>query len=239
LKRIQSITILFLLCLVLVSACKPRTETPPGASTDGSATIPDSVTTAGGANAKDELTKAMKAVMDAKSYRSTLTTSKDGAVQSTTTVEFVAPDRFHMTQDLNTANKGQVRNEMAAVGGEVFMRPANGRWQKMPVDMSKMLAAVRDPKVIDDITKEADVKFLGTEQLNGQPMNVYQYTLKNALGSGVNSITKTWVSQTDHRPYKIETDQELNVNGKTEKSHTSSSYVDYDTDIRIQAPEMK
>jgi outer membrane lipoprotein-sorting protein len=238
LKRILFITILFLFCLALVSGCKSRTETQPGGSPEGSATTPGSVTTAGGANAKEELTKAMKAVMDAKSYRSSLTTSKDGGVQSITTVEFVAPDRFHMIQDLNTADKGQARHEMVAVGGEVFMKSADGHWRKMPVDMSKMLTAVRDPKVIDDITKEADVKFLGTEQLNGQPMNVYQYTLKNALGSGVNSITKTWVSQTDNRPYKIETDQELNINGKTEKSHTSSSYVDYDTDIRIEAPKI-
>src|SRR5215216_3686117 len=79
----------------------------------------------------DFMTKAIRAQLDAKSYRARMESSFGGQ-NSTRVVEFVAPDRFHMTSDID---------EIIIVGPSTYRRTKNGQWQKFPVDVGSMVSA--------------------------------------------------------------------------------------------------
>lgn len=176
-------------------------------------------------NPRDVLVKAMRTSFDAKSYRALMTTSLSDGTNSVATVEYVAPDRFRMV-------RGQ--NETIIVGKTTYIKGANGQWQKSPVDMGQMISNFRDPKVIDELTKNTDVKLVGPDVLDGAPMLVYQYTLM--LGNDIKSTAKTWLGTTDGLPRKTESDADMNFMGKQTKSHTTVLYSEFNGDIKIEPP---
>jgi hypothetical protein len=113
------------------------------------------------------------------------------------------------------------------------MRQNNGAWQKLPIDASKMIASVRDPKVIDELRKSAEVRLVGPDTLDGKPMTVYEYTLRNVMGTEMTSRAKAWVAVADNLPRRMET--ETDMKGKTSKA--TITYFDYNTDITIEPPK--
>jgi hypothetical protein len=95
-----------------------------------------------------------------------------------------------------------------------------------------MIKAFRDPKMLDELEKTADVKLVGPDTLDGVPMLVYQYTQTNPMGMKLKSTSKTWLSVADGLPRKTETEGEFN-GAKTKMLMTMS---DYNADIKIDAP---
>ena len=202
------------------SAASSASDTNGNASSAGSA---GRVSTPADAQALDGLTKAMTAQLSAKSFRARMD-SVFGGQEIAQTIEYVAPDRFHMTGD---------SNETIVIGGNAWMRQQEGAWQKQSINASTLIAAVRDPKMIDLIRKNAEVRFIGPDTLDAKPMMVYEYTLRNLMGTGMSSHVKAWISVADHLPHRMET--EIEIKGNTSKA--TITYFDYNADIKIEPPQ--
>ncbi|HEX8458813.1 MAG TPA: hypothetical protein VF656_16070 [Pyrinomonadaceae bacterium] len=231
----------FALCLLLlsISACS-KNEAGSGG---GSAVLPGVGGNNGSGGATkavisendkpaDVLTRAMRAQLDAKSYRARIeTTSPDGTANML--VEYAAPDNYRMTGETQPGgNAKPVKMEYVIAGGATYVKVPNGQWVRSPIDAGQMIKAFRDPKMLDELAKTADVKLVGTDNIDGAPMLVYQYTQTNPLGMQLKANSKTWVAVADGLPRKTETEGEMG--GK--KSKTLINMSDYNADIRIEAP---
>jgi len=240
-RRIKLLT--FSLCALLLSvgACA---SSPTGSNSAGgnSATSPASGNTGGGigapaitANDKplDVMTKAMRAQLDAKSYRAQVTSTLADGAPSKMLIEYVAPDSFRMTRAGQGGGAGgDSTMEYVIVRGAMYMKTPDGGWAKSPVDASDMIKSFRDPKMLDELAKTADVKFIGPDTLDGAPMLVYQYTQNNPMGMNLKSTAKTWLSVADGLPRKTETEGEFNG----QKTKTLITVSDYNADIKIESP---
>ncbi|HST23915.1 MAG TPA: hypothetical protein VLR90_22600 [Blastocatellia bacterium] len=208
---------IFLLCaLMFVGACGLHDgghSTNSGGS--GSAT-PASTN----ANPTDAMTASFKAQFDAKSYRIRMESLSEN---HTTIAEYVAPDRFHMAAPMN---------EMIIIGSDTYTKAPTGQWQKVPLNANQMISMFRDSKMVEELRNNTSVKFLGTDSLDGMPVKIYEYTVKNAYGTNMTSTSKAWISANDNLPRKMEV--QADVNGKPSK--TVITYYDYNADIKIVPP---
>ncbi|MGB8509641.1 MAG: hypothetical protein WCD76_14735 [Pyrinomonadaceae bacterium] len=180
----------------------------------------------------DVMLKAMRAQLDAKSYRAHVTSSTDKGNTSTMVIEYAAPDRYRMVNEGQTGGGKGYQMEYVIADNKTFIKTPNGGWVKSPVDAGSIIKAFRDPKMIDELTKTADVKFVGPDTLDGEPMLVYQYTQTNPMGMNLKSISKTWLSVADGLPRKTETEGEFNGM----KTKTLITLSDFNTDIKIESP---
>ncbi|MEP6777255.1 MAG: hypothetical protein ABI944_02290 [Chthoniobacterales bacterium] len=179
----------------------------------------------------DVVLKAMRAQLDAKSYRAHITSSTSKGTNSTMVVEYVAPDRYRMTRKSRAGAKS-FDMEYVIAGGGMYVKGPNGQWVKSPIDAGEMIKAFRDPKMIEELTKTADVKLVGPDMLEGMPMLVYQYTQTNPLGINLKSIAKTWLAVADGLPRQTETEGEF----EGMKTKTLVRISDYNSDIKIESP---
>jgi hypothetical protein len=233
----------YLLCSLLLLCAAACSSRPAGGdnAAGGSAAPASSGSTGGGSTAAisendkpvDAMTRAMRAQLDAKSYRAHVTSSTDDGTTNKMLIEYAAPDRYRMTGEGQGAGAGQgFKMEYVIVGGATYIKNPNGGWVKSPVDGGEMIKAFRDPKMLDELAKTADVKFVGADMLDGAPMLVYQYTQNNPMGMKVKNTAKTWLSVADGLPRKTETEGEFD--GK--KMKTLITMSDYNADIKIEAP---
>jgi hypothetical protein len=179
----------------------------------------------------DVMMRATRGQLDAKSYRANMKNTASNGSANTLMVEYVAPDRYHMSTHSQAGGR-DTSLEYIIVGKDTFMRMNGGEWRRFPVDMSKMISAFRDPKFIDEITKSADIKFVGADTLDGAPMLVYEYTLDNAAGMNIKTHAKTWVAVSDGLPRKSESEGEFSG----VKTTTEMIISDYNSDIKIEPP---
>jgi outer membrane lipoprotein-sorting protein len=169
----------------------------------------------------ESIMKSFRAQMDLKSYRMRMETTTEQTGTKLVVAEFVAPDR------LRWVTEGQ---EMIVIGSVGYMRQGT-IWTKAPIDVSTLISRIRDPKFIEEISKSADVKLLGTDVIDGVPVQVYQYTLRNAPAGG-EAISKSWVRVSDGLPLKVETEGDI----EGVRSKTIVTYSDFNTDIKIEPP---
>jgi hypothetical protein len=146
-------------------------------------------------------------------------------------VEYAAPDRYRMTVEAKTGGQN-VRLEYLIAGGASYIKGPNGRWVRTPVDAGALIKGFRDPKMLDELKKTTEIKFVGRDTLEGEPMLVYEYTQTNPLGMKMTATSKTWLSEADGLPRKTESEGELD--GK--KTRTVVTISDYNSDIKIEAP---
>lgn len=179
----------------------------------------------------DVLTRAIRAQLDAKSYRAQMDISASQGPANKMLVEYASPDRYHVVRDA-TAGEPNSRLEYIIIGKETHVKSGDGPWTKFPADMGSMINSLRDPKVVEELTKGADMKLVGPDTLDGEPMLVYQYTLDSVGGLPVKSVTKTWVSVADGLPRKSESDGEF----QGTKTKTVARMSDYNADIKIESP---
>jgi hypothetical protein len=237
-----STSLLCFLLLTFAAAC----ASPPAAgdnSAGGAGAPASSGSTAGagaGAAAISEsdkpvevMTKAVRAQLDAKSYRAHVTSSPANGASTKMLIEYSAPDRYRMTVEGAGGEAGKnFKMEYVIVGGATYVKLPERGWVKSPIDASGMIKSFRDPKMLDELTKTADVKLVGPDTLDGAPMLVYQYTQNNPMGMKVKSTAKTWLSVADGLPRKTESEGEFNGT-KTKMLMTMS---DYNADIKIESP---
>jgi hypothetical protein len=213
-----SATVALILLFITAGACSHSVGNGSSTNKSASATSPSDAR----ANPLDAMMKAFKAQLDLKAYRVRMETSGPGTGSQTRIAEYVAPDRFHMKGD---------KDEMIVIGPAAYMK-AGDRWMKSPVDMSNMIASVRDPKFLDELRKSTDVSFVGPEVLEGTPALVYTYTMTNAFGTNMTTSSKSWVRASDGVPLRVES--ESTING--EKHRVVVTYYDFNADIKIEPP---
>jgi hypothetical protein len=187
-------------------------------------------------DARGNLAKAMQSMLDAKSYRARVESSTSSGTTSTTSIEFVAPDHFHLTREATTPGHPPTKRETIVVGAETWMKMGDAPWQKFPADLSDTIKQFRDPEVINQIAKSLDVKVVGTEVLEGTPTTIYQYTLGNPDNKDFNISAKTWVGAGDGLPHKTESEGDLNLAGRQIHTKSIITYYDYGADITINKP---
>jgi hypothetical protein len=222
--------------LLASAACSPgsgggATVVNGGGSTGGGTTAAPAAVINASDKPLDVMTRATRAQLDAKSYRANITNTLTSGAANTIVIEYAAPDRYHMSSRV-PGNGGDTTLEYVIVGKDTFMRMNGGAWKRFPVDMSQMISAIRDPKMLDELAKASDVKFVGADTLDGAPMLVYEYTLDNAFGSKVKTHAKTWVAVADGLPRKSESEGEFNG----VKTKTAMTVSDYNSDIKIEPP---
>ena len=212
------------LLLAFAACSSPSTTAPLTASADPRA----------------DVTKAMRASLAAKSYRSRIVTTSSSGPNRTMTAEFVAPDRMRMTMEMDMPGRGAVRNETIIIGKETYLKAGDAPWQKNPMGMGDLLSQFRDPKAIDAIAEKAEVKYLGTDSLNGAPMLVYQYTMKNLLGPGKDGVSKVWIGATDSLQHQVESESDVDPLNTGKMIHTkiTATFYDYNADIKIETPTL-
>jgi hypothetical protein len=88
-----------------------------------------------GGDPREDLIKWMTGQTGAKSFRAhSVTTSSQG--ESTSDIEFVAPDRYHFT--ISKASGGQT--EMIIAGAKTYVKSGDRPWQLVPGDVSRFMA---------------------------------------------------------------------------------------------------
>jgi hypothetical protein len=177
----------------------------------------------------DLMLGAMRAQLAQKAFRMNLTTV-DGGETTNMTIEYVAPDSFHSKMSTGT--------ELIVVKGASYMKGADGKWQKSPIDMSAAVKQILSADMIDELAKSITVdkmKFLGPDLLDGKPMWVYQYdTTMDLAGTKISTAAKVWLGVLDKLPYKQEGESD-SVAHKGSKTKTSGTW-EYDPNIKIEAP---
>ncbi len=170
----------------------------------------------------------MRAQLAQKAFRMTMT-SEDGGKTTTMTMEYVAPDSLHSKTEAT---------EFIVVEGATYIKGADGKWQKTPMDMSGMISQALSPEIVDEMAKNITVeklKFVGPDLIDGKPMWVYRYeTTMDLAGTKIDSTAKVWLGALDKLPYRQESESDSIVNkgGKTK----STIVYEYDSGIKIEAP---
>jgi hypothetical protein len=183
-------------------------------------------------NPHDVMMKAVRAQLDARSFRTHVTTSLGDGPANNMVIEYVAPDRYRMVSEPQTGGAAGGKREFVIVGDAAYIKGPNGQWVKSPIGVADIVKQFRDPKVIEDMAKATDVKLVGPETLDGTPTLVYQYTQNSVMGMNMTSSVKTWLAVSDGLPRKTEAEGEYG--GK--KTKTLATMSDYNTDIKIEAP---
>jgi hypothetical protein len=196
--------------LIIVSACSGGVTTTSSVAAPAMV-IPSDPTAA--------LVSSMKAQLALPAYRGNLDSQYQGKTINTI-VEFVSPDRYRVKND----------SMEAVLIGKVTYLKLNGNWSKMGVDLSGMISSFRDPKIIEKGI--SNVKYLGSEQVNGIYASVYTYTSSADINGQIMAAdAKIWISQSDDLPVKMEVTGE--VSG--EKTFSTITY-DYASKVSIEAP---
>ncbi len=228
-----------LCCLLLVAAaCGTRSTGDNGSSNNALSSTTTTPMTAS-ADPRADMVKAMRASLDAKSYRSRIATTGSNGRNINITAEFVAPDRMRIVTEMDMPGQSPNKSERIYIGKQSYARAGDAPWQKDSLDMSDMLSQMRDPKLIEAVQQKAEVKYLGTETLNGAPMLIYQYKIKDVLGTGIDSNSKMWIGATDNLQHQVETESDFadpSNTGKMIHSKTTITFYDYNTDINIEPP---
>ena len=179
---------------------------------------------------REALKKAFTEQLAARSFRARMEYTI-GGVGTHNDLEFVAPDRYHVTL-VGPATMGQ---EMIIIGNDKFARISGRPWQKADMNvaagtMATTLGDLTDQFHQEDVsqkmTKYEDVQFSGSEVLEGQPVMVYQFNLKSTKGPIPGKI---WISTADNLPRKI-------VHEKSSKMKITTTYYDYNTNFNISPP---
>ncbi len=183
--------------------------------------------------------KAMRGRVEAKSYRMRKVLTLSSGYNTTTTYEVVNPDRMHMSTETTVPGRGTGKREVIYIGNESYAKAGDAPWQKGPTGMGDMLAQLKDPKLAEALAQKTEVKYLGADTLDGAPMLVYQYTIKDLLGPGKDAVSKMWIGATDGLQHQTESESDVESTftaGKITHTKTIVTYYDFNADINIAPP---
>jgi hypothetical protein len=164
---------------------------------------------------EDAIRTAMKAQLESSQLRTIINMELDGE-PSTTTIDYVAPDRFRLTQP---------DTDMIIIGDKTYQNEGNG-WQTLEMNMAAMITQFRNSDLIDSVVL-SDVQTLPDETLEGKSCAVYSYTQDF---EGIVSENKLWIEKSTGLPLRLESEGEiLNTYSK------SVSHYEY-TGLEITVP---
>jgi hypothetical protein len=224
--------------LLTVTACSSVSKNGENTPSSSSTTTAPIFTASNDPRA--DVVNAMRKNLEAKSYRMRSVTTSTSGYNSSMTTEFVAPDRMHAVTETNMPGQAAARREIIYIGKVSYVKTGDALWQKDDMGMGDLIAQMRaDPKLIDELTNKAEVKYLGADTLDGAPMLMYQYILKSPGDKSKDIVSKVWIGATDNLQHQIETEGDFAdplTTGKMIHSKTTITFYDYNTDIKIESP---
>lgn len=126
------------------------------------------------ATPKDEVHAAYTRFLAMKSFKADMS-STTGKYKSSSTVEFVAPDRYRVT------NIGQASNLI--IGNTMYIN-MDGHAMKIPMPgLKDMIAQYRNPEMLKELAGDVVVESLGSELHNGKATKKYRYTMTKPVAS--------------------------------------------------------
>ena len=171
------------------------------------------------ATPKDEVNAAYTHFLAMKSFRADIDTTT-GKFKAASSVEFVAPDRYRVT------NPGQ---PASLIIGNTMYISMNGNQMKIPMPgLKAMIAQYRNPDMLKELAGDAVVESLGNEVLNKQATKKYRYTMTKPIASS----NIMWVA-TNGDILQLDTSGTMNK----KPFHTVIQYSLYNSPaIRIMSP---
>jgi len=178
---------------------------------------------------------AHKRMCEVRSYRTRTELTGPTGASAVTTAEFVRPDRRRTVQFAGT----NAEFETITIGSRTFSR-SQGRWSEMTGPLSKayadpgfMCSNEAPPPLPADLPK-IERKFIGTGDVDGNKVLLYSSAVGGGEMPGGNTMTVTAsIGTRDGLLYRTEsrsTSVELGT------ITTTTTYSDYNADIRIEAP---
>lgn len=154
------------------------------------------------------------------SFKAT-TTITSGDQTQTSTLEFVPPDRYHLVSSAI---------EAIIIGNDSYIKLGD-QWSVSPIDISSIMQGIMTLPT-DLVSQISNWTYLGQENLDGTPAQVYSYDMQSSIGGiQANSSNKIWINAADGLPLKLES--QADVNGVTT---TTTNVYEYDPNLTIEAP---
>ncbi|KXK03763.1 MAG: hypothetical protein UZ17_ACD001001020 [Acidobacteria bacterium OLB17] len=141
-------------------------------------------------------------------------------------LEYQAPDRYHLISEPMHG----IEIETIMIGPDSYAK-FGGKWQKMPGSGAAQVPAMRDMFTEEGAKRLSNVRYEGSEDIDGKPANKYVYDDPGQPDKKVSPFTSTiWVNKATGVPMKIK----VEYKGGQLKSAT----IDYDTDtpVKIEKP---
>ncbi len=130
------------------------------------------------------------------------------------------PNRMHITK---------TGMEIIVVPEGTYQKSGGGKWHKSTNDMNAMMdKALGSSEFTDKILKDAQVRLIGPDTINGKRMMIYEVIYNTPE---IKSNSRIWISTDDHLPYKTE----ITYNGNLK---STTFYTDFNAPIRIVAPTL-
>jgi len=179
----------------------------------------------------DVIRQATLNQLDAESFRATTKTETADGTTSTLVLEYVSPDRLHLALDGTT--------EQIAIKDVGAWSKTGGAWSVLgDAASANMVFGMIAPEQIETQLQQIDadsVEYVGTEDVNGRPAFVYEYTSTFDLGGqSVTSENKVWIDAEDQRTVRLE--QTSNSLLVEDGKDTVQVEYEYDIPITIEAP---
>lgn len=176
----------------------------------------------GGSDPKADVIAASRKFTDLKSFSAKM--EGIGQTEIKSQVDYVAPDRFRVKYLAGTGSG----MEMIMIGNESFMKTGNN-WSKMPGAGNNAVPTLRDSFTEEGLKTLSDVKFEGSDTVDGKPALMYSY--KNVTPQGDFPFNaKIWVGKESGLPMKIVADY---TNGVLKQMTIT---YDTETPVTIEPP---
>ena len=171
---------------------------------------------------KADIVAASKKFIDLPSFTAKM--NGTGTADFQTTVEYIAPDRYHITQGGN-------KMETIIVGKDTYMN-TGGTWRKFPVDVGSMIPNLREFYTEEGLKMLSNDKYVSEETLDGKAALVYTFT-NTSTKIKTPFTSKMWISKDTGLPMKAVID----YTGMDLKQMVI--VYDTETPVRIEAPVTK
>src|SRR5215467_12530524 len=223
---------LFLMLALAIACSLGRSKGPSGnsAATGNSSSHAKAFTPSN--DARKDLREALERLNTAYPYRLTEDSSGNATGQEISggkrVVEFAAADRSHA----KWTNGPLGDTEVITIGDKQYSKLNNGNWivgspaglaqrQGMEKRMREMMASA-----------VKDVKYIGTDTINGLPCHEYTYTMDmDVSGQKWAGTGKAWIGSTDGLLHQ--SDSEMTVSSYKQKSHIT---YEYNVDFKVDKP---
>jgi TonB family protein len=174
-------------------------------------------------NPREALKKNAYADQNVKSYRVRIG-SPGANPDAAGIMEYVLPDRWHAVEK---------NEELIVVGHDIYRKEGAGPWRRY----TGMFVGPRQDSLeesIKAIDKADEVDLIGRESVDGVLTLVYRRTSYLGPNKTIPLTTRLWIGEADSLLRKSEFDCDVESNKVT----TVSTYYDYNTDIKIERPEI-
>jgi outer membrane lipoprotein-sorting protein len=215
----RRINIALLVLAFAVLGCKlPAALSGAGSGSTGSS----KGTATGGSDPREDVVQASKKFIALPSFTANM--EGVGQTEIKSQVAYAAPDKYHVKY-LGGTGAGM---EIIFIGSQMYMKTGD-KWSKMPSAQGTSIPTLRDSFTEEGLKSLTDVKYEGTDSVNGEPAALYSY--KNVTPAENYPFTsKIWISENKGLPMKIYVEYS---NGMLKNMTVN---YDVDSPVTIDAP---